>query len=1389
MELANIVKAEFASAEPEDLLRSGPDVLVGVTGPAVAALRKLDIVTVFDLASSRFFANAGMLCGQGPDNPIVSYGLVPSDIMKRGGVASDPATMAAAPLSVLEGISEATAQEVANSLGVASLHDLANWPPYRALRAALDAEIDDRDHFDDPEIPGELVPRFNQYPTEKQFYSVYMIDDLPSSAVVGLRPLDGPIDLGTIDVSATSLSVRTGSILRFEQSWTARGLALGNLLHSMSLAPGESTRIAMIDWSRRQGVRTTEDISQLEALSNSLLQARSVSEVTKAVASEAQSGFSKMDANSTVSNNAYSSFGLQNPEQALVGMGVGGLIGGAGGAALGGTAGAGIGAVAGASVGAAGWGIGAVPGAILGAAGGAGVGMGTGGLVGSVAGAAAGGLAIANFGAGSNNGSSTKIDAVTTTSSTGTRDIAAQMAQNIQDRTQQHSSSSRNRKAAIVQEVRQEEHEQITSRVITNYNHMHALTMNYFEVVQLYSVKVTPRELTPCLFVPVKRLKWTASLAERFKSILLDNALSAEFATGLAWPRRLAQLTNVTSGAFTAAQRQKQQDSASEDVVALRERVRKLDGIAGAGRLDPILLPDGAELVGIDGAPAGGTIVFRLRDGRTVASTVTLEGPGEPVTKISFSYRARRIRPVSLPSLTQPVPETGFDETGAPVELTLPVQGGAVLVPSPFGPAIAVPVEVDSGKITIPREILYVNLFDAVAFGGQLPALDVPIAVRRTTERARSISTVGQQLADLSKVTFRAAPAATPPSPTPAERGLGDGLRQPSGTVTEIGFTFLWNGAEYRLALPFRMRPDRVLEVAGLNAGFECDLLEVAHGALTPELLDHLDRNSDWYTQKIYQSLGELEYGGLISQFQYESQPLVNQVDMRPVAIAGSYLVFRRKQVAAKELETLKEAVGFYACNVETIPLGTGGVFGEAVLGRANSAERLDITRFWNWQDSPIPILPPDIAPLQAGSRATDADVRPGALDPALVSNMAPQALPDPTGLGATLQTLGNGSLFRDMSGIAQTAALAQKALEEAMEGAVTTGGQNAENLRKGLDFTKEIATKIMDMTGSYANTLANAGFGALTGAAGGGGAMAAASARGGGAAPAARSVGGGGSAAPSPSLGNSNPSVAGALLNEGEKIDAAPPIEAPTMVPVDEAGEEPPSFEAPVPLKVDSKRKQQFDHITGGRVTQGAAATPASKSEVCYIRVLLRGSETGPIDGEFTVSFGASVLTYRYDLDLSDGEGGFYADVRPDYLQAITFQSKVVRIGGAGTVNIPAAGGRPAERFSLDEVTRGLRGNVHFQVTTKFRKGHANALLLITVKETPYTTTIRVKRAENTTWSGAISAELKVPFLTGLDLGPISRQSGSGTEEELVVPVTGYQMTGIATLDESQMY
>jgi hypothetical protein len=82
------------------------------------------------------------------------------------------------------------------------------------------------------------------------------------------------------------------------QSRFTQGLSLGQLLHTVALAPGESTRIAMIDWTRRVRATGQEATTATEQLESNLERNRSLNEVVKAVASEVQTGFSHSEGSS-----------------------------------------------------------------------------------------------------------------------------------------------------------------------------------------------------------------------------------------------------------------------------------------------------------------------------------------------------------------------------------------------------------------------------------------------------------------------------------------------------------------------------------------------------------------------------------------------------------------------------------------------------------------------------------------------------------------------------------------------------------------------------------------------------------------------------------------------------------------------------------------------------------------------------------------------------------------------------------------------------------------------------------------------------------------------------------------------------------------------------------
>src|SRR5262249_36590605 len=160
----------------------------------------------------------------------------------------------------------------------------------------------------------------------------------------------------------------------------------------------------------------------------------------------------------------------------------------------------------------------------------------------------------------------------------------------------------------------------------------------------------------------------------------------------------------------------------------------------------------------------------------------------------------------------------------------------------------------------------------------------------------------------------------------------------------------------------------------------------VKFGAAAPqrELMDHLNANRLHYTQAILRSLDTATVAALLARYTYRALPLGQVVDPQPIAVMANFLVFKmniesgaepedaRWAAEQKEWETwlARRGLDHPAPRSEIIPLPSGGVFAEAVLGRYNAAEKMDLQRFWNLQGSPIPITPPHISPVQAGSGA-----------------------------------------------------------------------------------------------------------------------------------------------------------------------------------------------------------------------------------------------------------------------------------------------------------------------------------------------------------------------------------------------------------------------------------
>lgn len=1055
--IGRYVKSEFRLVDASTLLTRPVTALLGVTPAGATILEALNVETVFDLASSVTFGAARRIAeaAEDPNSEMALSGAVPLDLVDLPARTIPVGELQMENVERLRGVSEATATQMASTLSIVTIRDAAFWPPYLAARQIVNITLGGTDEEIDQELPAELVPRMGRYPTERLQYDLLLLDKvvdpapdlhIGTHAAFPRKPPRGPIEsagvplerAGPLDV-AVAISADAGfqkpalgALVTFTQSWYTLGLSLGHLLHALALAPGESTRIAVVDWSRRSSTQSSESISESDSLQSALDRGRSISEVANAVAHELQTGEG-------------TSFGTG----ASLALGEGG-----------------------------------------GAAGGAEYGM--------FKGAAAGGHST-GFSAGAGFARSWA-------SSAGTRDISAETTQRIIDSTHQASSMVRSRRATAIREISQSEHETLSTRSVTNFNHMHALTVQYYEIVQVYKTVNELARVQRCIFIPMRPVDFSSrAIVARFRAVLAAAALTpAVRATILSTPNAVV---------LTAARRSQPWSQGNLDLL-------------GALFNTTVGYPEGEEIVLPRNLQPWGLML-----GQTDDPTNTREFPFESVV-LEFDGGATR---------TLPITELGANQAS------------------------------DLGR-------KYVDFRTALGTG----------------ENARDFWNV-------RAISLR------------RKAGKEDFAGEIFVTAAIYPFGTTGGATQGRGSLPLMLRVEANEALVRVYS--------IARTVSNDELASHFADNSLYYSQVIWRSLDAPTLGLLLSPYTLQGRPLVELVDPTPLAVAGNYLVFRTYAEDAAWAAFLKDK-GLQVGRVREslVPLPSGGVFAEAVLGRANSAERLDITRFWNWQDSPIPIAAPEIAALQSGSRAQAEDLAPGRLGEPTVNIITGQDLPDPQGMSGILSAIQNGNMFRDMSGLNATIGFAQSAMTRAFDAARDAAAQAGKNAETAADVLKTMYSKGGTSGGSGSE-------------AGGGD---------------SGSSKGGGRELPA------TPSNLGSLINQGRSLDQRESSADPASEWAAWPGDASDGLSAPPLVSTDNERAATYGTTPPARTGGGKAKARATRIFV-EGRVTRDEKATGePVSGLLTLLMSQQLAANSQDagqsvqFDLVQGVGSNTASLVP---------------------------------------------------------------------------------------------------------------------------------------------
>ncbi|WP_284035489.1 hypothetical protein [Neobacillus sp. 114] len=244
----------------------------------------------------------------------------------------------------------------------------------------------------------------------------------------------------------------------------------------------------------------------------------------------------------------------------------------------------------------------------------------------------------------------------------------------------------------------------------------------------------------------------------------------------------------------------------------------------------------------------------------------------------------------------------------------------------------------------------------------------------------------------------------------------------------------------------------------------------------------HFKNNIDYYNRVLL--LGTEPSSIAI---QMEGKGYADKVDPTPLEVMGSYVAYplaktetqidetlavdlsaalngndpNRRQWAQNKLDAMGEAdrkkmlehVALASTKSERlITLPTRGVFAEGKLGHCNISEEIDNTRFWKWEEHPIPFEATGINPVTPiQPQPQQIDAMPTPFPQSLVNIVNPSSAPDPSGLAAAMSLLATPDIFRDMSGRQEVSDLLKRLSDNTIE--IAEAGNKA----------REIQTKYMN--------------------------------------------------------------------------------------------------------------------------------------------------------------------------------------------------------------------------------------------------------------------------------------------------------------------------------------
>jgi hypothetical protein len=575
------------------------------------------------------------------------------------------------------------------------------------------------------------------------------------------------------------------------------------------------------------------------------------------------------------------------------------------------------------------------------------------------------------------------------------RQAAANSLQTLRDRTAQSASAFRSIRSSVIHTVAQGERVTATTETVANYNHCHAITVQYFEVLRHLIVRQRLTDVQECLFVPLLLSRFTESKALRWRNSLKPSV-----------PRHLR-------GGFDALERMAANYDGS-DFPPGAYADERLDDLEGELQLRfELVRPrdnDQGEFLEASWTSLGFLFPFNAREFHHV-----------------FLRRQQRRDRIFLQQLGPKIASAIVDG----LQFTWIDANNVESAPLPIDPTL------------LSRFANEQSLAVSLRLDGQLPEV-----ARKDIRRIKILDTLrgGRKIAELLPAGSRIV----------VEAGA---MRY--RTAYSSGYLFASGRIRNDLNANDPVVISTPLSREELRRPREEDR------ELARNLLDFLNENIERYHHVLWATMSPDRRYMLLDGFEAPNangRSVASVVENKLIGIVGNSLVLpvargtHLDPTYAQNTEKRVDLLEHYQPTTPVEPLRvaipTRGVYAEAVMGACNSCEHKDESRFWRWEESPIPDGPTAIEPISTGTRRTDpADVTPTQFPQPIIAMQNAPAAPDPTGLGAALSLVGQANAFRDLTGLDANQKNAIAALQASFETTKAFGEQAAKLAMKGADL------------------------------------------------------------------------------------------------------------------------------------------------------------------------------------------------------------------------------------------------------------------------------------------------------------------------------------------------